>query len=69
MEDPPNWVEVIDTRDVRPFAGLHKGESAAIALAQSIQADLLLIEEREVVKVACDKVVDRLEPELAGVSH
>lgn len=52
---PPTWLEVMDTQDVCPFAGLHKGESAAIALAESLEADLLLIDERKGVKVARDR--------------
>jgi predicted nucleic acid-binding protein len=55
MERPPKWLEVIDTQEILPFAGLHKGESAAIALAQSIPVDLLLMDERKGVKVARDK--------------
>ena len=31
IADPPAWLEMIDTSHVGPFAGLHKGESAAIA--------------------------------------
>lgn len=51
---PPAWLEVIGTGDLAPAAaaGLHKGEAAAIALAASLQADLLLIDDRRGVRAA-----------------
>lgn len=52
---PPDWVDRINTDDVLPFAGLHQGECAAIALATSIPANLLLMDERKGVKVARDR--------------
>ena len=55
IANPPAWLEMIDTSHVGPFAGLHKGESAAIALAESLQSNLLLMDERKGVKVARDR--------------
>jgi predicted nucleic acid-binding protein len=52
---PPAWLEVIETQGADPAAGLHQGESAAIALAVSLHADLLLMDERKGVKVARGK--------------
>lgn len=51
---PPAWLEVIVTEGLAPVndAGLHKGEAAAIALAASLQADLLLMDERRGVRAA-----------------
>jgi predicted nucleic acid-binding protein len=43
---PPGWIEILSTGEVARISGLHKGESAAIVLAQSLHADLLLIDER-----------------------
>jgi predicted nucleic acid-binding protein len=53
---PPTWLEVIATEGLEPVAGLspalHPGEAAAIALAASLHADLLLIDERGGVRAA-----------------
>ena len=49
---PPVWLEVVEAQDVDPVAGLHKGEADAIALAASLHADLLLMDERKGVKAA-----------------
>jgi predicted nucleic acid-binding protein len=49
---PPAWLEIFATEDVDPFPGLHRGESAAIALSLSLDAELLLMDERKGVKVA-----------------
>jgi len=54
IADPPNWLEVHATPDITHVAteGLDEGETAAIALAESIGADLVLIDEREGFRVA-----------------
>jgi predicted nucleic acid-binding protein len=44
--------KVVETQGVDRAAGLHQGEAAAIALAVSLHADLLLMDERKGVKVA-----------------
>ena len=46
IASPPAWLEVHETSGLPLVSGLGKGETAAIALAESIHADLLLIDER-----------------------
>lgn len=52
MNAPPAWLEIHNTRDIPPIAGLDEGEAAAISLALSIHADMLLIDERTGSRVA-----------------
>jgi predicted nucleic acid-binding protein len=42
---PPVSLEIIDAPVVPKMAGIHRGEAAAIALASSMSADLLLIDD------------------------
>jgi predicted nucleic acid-binding protein len=49
---PPVWLEVHHTGMLPGIADLDEGEAAAISLALSIQADLVLIDERAGVQVA-----------------
>lgn len=46
MEAPPDWLEIRSAGRVAAIAGLHPGETAAIALAQELSADRLIIDER-----------------------
>ena len=56
---PPSWVEVRETpgryADDESLRGLDDGEQAAIALAATLKADLLLMDDREGVIVARSK--------------
>jgi predicted nucleic acid-binding protein len=48
----PDWLEIIETPESTAPAGLHRGEAEAIDLAESLRADLLLMDERKGVNVA-----------------
>ena len=53
IASPPFWLEVVEAPiPDAPFAGLHRGETAAIAPAELLGADLLLIDERAAFRVA-----------------
>jgi predicted nucleic acid-binding protein len=50
---PPDWLEIVETPGFGPATpGLDEGEAAVIALAISLRADLVLIDERRGVKIA-----------------
>jgi predicted nucleic acid-binding protein len=51
----PVWLEIHDTASMPQTAGLDEGETAAIALAEFLQADVLLIDERVGARVAREK--------------
>ena len=59
VANPPAWVEVSETPgryfDDESLKGLDDGEQAAIALAAALNADLLLMDDREGVMVARSK--------------
>lgn len=52
MDAPPSWLEIHDTAGLPLVSGLDDGETAAIALAESLGADMLLIDERDGYRVA-----------------
>jgi len=49
---PPSWLEIYDTRSLGQLPGLDAGEAAAIALAEELRADMLLIDEPDGARVA-----------------
>ncbi len=59
INKPPSWIEVrptIGNFDKDPLLkGIHEGEKAAIALAFTLRADLLLMNDRKGVRVARQK--------------
>ena len=59
IADPPAWLDVYETPrrqfDQASVEGLDEGETAAIALAISLDADLLLMDDRKGVIVARGK--------------
>jgi len=59
IADPPSWLEVRETPSRQfgqaPVEGLDEGEAAAITLAISLDADLLLMDDRKGVIAARGK--------------
>ena len=52
IADCPAWLEITDTPAPVLAAGMHRGEAAAIALAATLHADLLLIDDRRGARAA-----------------
>jgi predicted nucleic acid-binding protein len=52
---PPAWLEIVAAPGAMGPVILGAGETAVIALAESLHADLLLIDERKGVKIARNK--------------
>jgi len=55
MAAPPAWLEIHGTANLSLVAGLDDGEAAAIALAESLGAEMLLIDERDGYRIARQK--------------
>ena len=49
---PPAWLEILEPTTIPVEASLGPGESAAIALAMQLHADLLLLDERKAINAA-----------------
>lgn len=64
IANPPTWLEIVTTPEPSLGAGLHKGEAAAIVLAASLAADLLLMDDRRSVLAA-----ERQGLNVAGTSN
>jgi uncharacterized protein DUF3368 len=53
---PPPWLELkAPTTTGERIAGLHSGEAAAIALAEELRADRILIDEQQARKAAAER--------------
>ncbi len=52
IEKPPSWLQIMDTPAGLPVSGLHKREAAAIGLAVSVAADVVLLDDRRGVVAA-----------------
>lgn len=52
VNDPPQWLEIQAPQSPQHLFGLAPGETEAIALAEELQADVLLMDERDGVAAA-----------------
>jgi predicted nucleic acid-binding protein len=56
MQQPPSWLETLSVPvmviEDESLIGLHEGERAAIRLAESMHADLLIIDDRAGAEIA-----------------
>ena len=52
---PPSWLRVQSPGLIEPIQGLHAGEAAAIALAQELRADRVIIDESLGRKAATER--------------
>jgi predicted nucleic acid-binding protein len=52
---PPTWLQVRTPRKVEAIAGLHRGETEAIALVEELHADALLVDEYAAMQVATER--------------
>jgi predicted nucleic acid-binding protein len=52
IAEPPPWLEIHDATGLPQAPGLDEGEAAAIALAEFLHADLVMIDERDGFRVA-----------------
>jgi predicted nucleic acid-binding protein len=50
--NPPTWIQVRRPTIANPIKGVHRGEAEEIALAIELNADALLVDDREAVTVA-----------------
>src|SRR5262249_23493774 len=57
MESSPGWLLERSPNVLEPISELHAGETAAICLAQELDADLLLIDEALGRKIAASKSI------------
>lgn len=53
--NPPAWLMVRAARHIDAIHGLHLGETEAIALAEELRAEALLVDEREATLVATQR--------------
>ena len=51
-QSPPKWLEIRRPLRVVEILGLHRGETEAIALAEELKANQILIDERDAARVA-----------------
>jgi predicted nucleic acid-binding protein len=55
LSNQPRWLEVVMVTNVDPLLNLDRGEREAIALAEQMRADLVLLDERRVRQAAISR--------------